>query len=471
MLDIKFGTDGWRAVIGDVFTLSNVKRVAQAVSSTLDDREGRGGRRQTILVGYDWRFMSERFAEAAAKVMSANGFKTRLLTHAATSPMLSFAVKETRSRLGIMITASHNPPRFNGFKLKDSYGGPMEDRFIREVEQRIGRDPWPALVKNPEGTSALESYARHLSRQVNLEKIKRSKIHAAIDCMHGASGAVVDLLLGRSAQSLTVLRRQRDPLFGGVNPEPIEKNLAVLQDTVRTKRLSVGLAFDGDADRLGVVDDKGRYLPPHVVFPLLLLHAIENRKWTGKIVETVSLGYLPERIARHHGVGFQQVPVGFKYVSHVMRQEPVIAGGEESGGYGFGRCGAERDGILCGLLLLEYMATQNRPLSELVSELESRFGRSEFLRWDFHAEKPVSDRAAWTESVLKKITHSKTGKTAKQISPLDGVKVTFENDAWLLLRPSGTEPLIRLYSEAPARSQAEKLLKWGEEICGFKSKK
>jgi phosphomannomutase len=403
--------------------------------------------------------------------MSANGFKTRLLTHPATSPMLSFAVKDAQARLGIMITASHNPPHFNGFKLKDSYGGPMDDDFIRQVEERIGRDATPLLSIDPEETTALESYARHLSQQVDMEAIKRSKIRLAVDCMHGPSAAVVDLLFGRAAEHLTILRRGRDPLFGGVNPEPIEKNLGVLQDAVRQNHLAGGIAFDGDADRLGAIDDKGRYLPPHVVFPLLLLHAIENRKWKGKIVETVSLGYLPERIARHYGIPFEQVPVGFKYVSRVMRQEPVIAGGEESGGYGFGRCGAERDGILCGLLLAEYLATQNKPLSELVRELESRFGRSEFLRRDFHAEKPVLDRTAWTESVLKKISHSKTGKKAKNVNPLDGVKVTFEDDSWLLLRPSGTEPLIRLYSESTKTSHAEELLDWGEEICGFKTKK
>jgi len=329
VLEIRFGTDGWRAVIGEAFTFHNVKRVAQAVCTLLREKETGGKRhgRQTILVGHDWRFMSERFAASAAGVMSANGFKTRTLSHPATSPMLSFAVHRMKARLGIMITASHNPPHFNGFKLKDSYGGPMDDNFIREVEQMIGHDPVPPGSETPQETEVIKSYGGHLARQVDLGRLKSSKIKIAIDCMHGPSAAVVDHLFGNPAAQLTLLRRGRDPFFGGVNPEPIEKNLALLQKTVPESHCAVGLAFDGDADRLGVVDEKGRYLPPHVVFPLLLLHAIENRKWKGKVVETVSMGYLPERIARHYGIPFQEVPVGFKYVSHLMRREPVIAGG------------------------------------------------------------------------------------------------------------------------------------------------
>jgi phosphomannomutase len=473
MLEIKFGTDGWRAVIGETFTVSNVRRVAQAVCTLLREKEPRGERhaRQTILVGHDWRFLSERFAVSAARVMNANGFKTRILSHAATSPMLSFAVQAAGARLGIMITASHNPPHFNGFKLKDSYGGPMEDGFIHAVEQRIGHDPVPLSSERLQETKVIQSYRDHLTRQVNLRRLKNSKIRIAIDSMHGPSAAVVDLLFGNCNPRLTLLRRERDPLFGGVNPEPIEKNLSLLQATVRQGRFAVGLAFDGDADRLGVIDDQGRYLPPHVVFPLLLLHAIENRKWSGTVVETVSMGYLPERIARRYEIPFQEVPVGFKYVSHIMRQKQVIAGGEESGGYGFGTCGAERDGILCGLLLLEYLTVQRKPLSQLADDLAARFGKSRFLRWDFRADRPVSDRAAWTESVSKKITHSKSGRKIKNINTLDGLKVTLEDGSWLLLRPSGTEPLIRLYSEAPELAQAEKLLQWGKEICGFSSVK
>lgn len=468
--EIQFGTDGWRAVIGDAFTISRMKKAAQAVCTVLREHEiGRQSHgRQAIVVGHDWRYMSERFAMAAAHVISSNGFKVKFLSHAATSPMLAFTVSALKARLGVMITASHNPPHFNGLKLKDSFGGPMEDSFVREVEGAVGRDVLPPGSGTPQEIEALKQYHHHLTRQVNMKLFNRQKWKIAVDCMHGPSAAVLDRLFGKTS-GITTLRRNRDPLFGGVNPEPIEKNLSLLKGTIIRGHYSAGLAFDGDADRLGVVDEAGRYLPPHVVFPLLLLHAIENRKWKGKVVQTVSMGYLPERIARHFGLYFQEVPVGFKYVSQIMIHEPVIAGGEESGGYGFGAGGAERDGILSGLLLLEYMATRRKTLSQLVEQLESRFGKSRFLRRDFHTDRPVVDRTSWTETISKKLSHAKMKKKIKNVKTLDGIKITLEDDSWILMRPSGTESLIRLYSEAPETKVAERLLDWGEELCGFKT--
>ncbi|HRY30752.1 MAG TPA: phosphoglucomutase/phosphomannomutase family protein, partial [Elusimicrobiota bacterium] len=259
------------------------------------------------------------------------------------------------------------------------------------------------------------------------------------------------------------------PLFGGLSPEPIEKNLKALVQAVQENKAAIGLAVDGDGDRLGVVDDKGRYLPPHHVFPLILQHLIENRKMKGKVVQTVSLGYLSERIAKKHGVELIEVPVGFKYVVDKMRQTKVFWGGEESGGYGCGLWAWERDGLLSGLLLLEAVMAKHQPLSVLREKLEAEYGKSFFLRNDYAMKNPIADKTAWAETLSHKLPAKLADTKIRELKRLDGLKIVLEDDSWLLLRPSGTEPLLRTYAESPSPEKTKQLLTKAQEIATIKT--
>jgi phosphomannomutase len=276
------------------------------------------------------------------------------------------------------------------------------------------------------------------------------------DAMHGPGGVLFEQL-SHSDKRVVFIRKEADPLFGGVNPEPIESNLAALRDAVARHKGSIGIAVDGDADRIGVIDDKGRYLPPHTVMPLILLHLVENRKLKGKVVQTVSMGYLPGRIAQKFGLPFEEVPVGFKHIAQRMEKEKVLLGGEESGGYGIGLWSPERDGLLCGLLLIELLAKTKKPLSVLVDELYSRFGASHFVRVDF----PLSldfDKAAWSAHITTMISESLGGVAVKSVNTSDGIKVITQDDSWLLMRPSGTEPLLRTYAEGSSEALVKTLI-------------
>lgn len=440
---IEFGTDGWRSVIADGFTFTNVRRVTQAACDVLR----KTSKSRLLLIGYDRRFFSKRFAETAARVAVGNGFKVEISSDPIGSPTLSYQVKNRRAAAGFMITASHNPFQFNGFKIKGPHGGSVDETVTRLIEERIDagdiRDSNNALKT----ADFHPGYFSDLKKRVPSSVIHKLKSPIVFDAMHGPGGRMFQSLLPKNSKIL-YLRDEPDPLFGGASPEPIEPNLTALKEAVIANKAGAGIAVDGDVDRIGVVDNFGRYLPPHTVMPLLLLHLIENRKLKGKVVQTVSMGYLPARIAREFKLPFEEVSVGFKHIAQRIISEKVLLGGEESGGYGVGLWAPERDGLVCALLLIELLAKEKSPLSELVEKMMSRFGKSNFKRVDFPLDHPVP-KEAWTNNIQTHLPEKIGGLAVRQVLSFDGIKVFLEDDSWVLMRPSGTEPLIRTYAESP----------------------
>ncbi len=456
--EIKFGTDGWRSVIGDGFTFQNVKKVTQATCDVIRKHM----KQRLILVGYDNRFFSTRFAELAAQVAQGNDFKVLLSQHAISSPVLSVAVKDQKAAMGIMMTASHNPPQFNGFKLKGPLGGSIDTSFTRIVEDRIGVNEAQSSQDPIKKADFLSSYFRFLRQFTKSNIVKTLKTPVLFDAMHGPAGEILEQFIGKQ-DKVDIIRKNPDPLFGGTNPEPIEKNMKTLIQSIKSGKYAAGFAVDGDGDRIGVVDEQGRYLPPHTVMPLILLHLLENRKLKGKVIQTVSMGYLPKRIAQQFKISFEEVPVGFKNIAAQMYREKVVFGGEESGGYGVGLWFPERDGILCTLLLLEYLSIKKKPLSVLVNELYERFGTSHFKRVDFPLHKTI-DVPEWVNLITTHLGPTLADQNIKGTNITDGIKIVLEDDSWVLMRPSGTEPLVRTYSESPNPQTVEKLLAEAEKL-------
>ncbi len=449
---IKFGTDGWRSVIADGFTFHNVRRVAHAACQVLRQVS----RSRLILVGYDRRFFSDRFAENAARVALAHGFKVELSNSPISSPSLSFQVHHRKAAAGFMFTASHNPYQFNGFKIKGPHGGSVDEKFTLRVEAALDLSP-PLWKPQPvPKTDFISSYISALKKIVKLDALAKLKSPIVFDAMHGPGGDIFEQIVLKKL-NVKYLRKERDPLFGGGAPEPIEANLSLLKENVLKNRAALGIAVDGDVDRLGLVDEKGRYLPPHTVMPLLLLYLIEGRKQKGKIIQTVSMGFLPQKIAQHFHLPFEEVSVGFKYVGSKMGEGKTLLGGEESGGYGIGMWLPERDSLLCALLIVEMLAVKKQTLSALVDDLEKRFGVSHFKRVDFHLLETV-DKNEWVQNILPHINQSMAGYPIKKVNPLDGIKVVTQDDSWVLMRPSGTEPLIRTYSEGTSQKVVDDLL-------------
>lgn len=450
--EIKFGTDGWRAVIADGFTFENVRRVTQAACDVLR----KTSKSRLILIGYDRRFFSDRFAKTAAEVSSANGFRVEMGASPISSPALSFHVRQRKAAAGFMITASHNPPQFNGFKIKGPHGGSVDESLTKIIEDRIDAGEIRVEEKSWKKTDFSPAYISFLKKLIHWPHLNALSGPVVFDGMHGPGGEIFEKLAGHQDR-LIVIRKEVDPLFGGVNPEPIEKNLDVLKARVLKEKAAIGIAVDGDADRIGVVDNQGRYLPPHTVMPLLLLHLIDSKKLKGKVVQTVSMGYLNGRIASQFQLPFEEVPVGFKYIAQKMASEKVLLGGEESGGYGVGAWIPERDGLLCALLLIEMLAKQKRPLSTIVDDLYKRFGQSHFERVDFPLKATI-DKTAWTNHIVSIVGKTIGGLNVKSVNSMDGIKIVTEDDSWLLLRPSGTEPLLRTYSEGTSAETVKKLL-------------
>ena len=468
--NVKFGTDGWRGIIAKDFTFENVGIVAQALADYINagSRQQAVGSRKAIslhstpyalypvvIVGYDYRFLSEKFALKVARVLIGSGVKAAVSKTAVTSPSISLYCKQNNA-YGIMITASHNPPDWNGIKIKLQYGGSVSEKVINDVSSFLGK----GVVKNYSGEiprkDVLPAYKKYLKSLINIKTAPRLKI--VVDPMNGSGCGIFESLLENNVFSV---RSIRDPLFSGFNPEPIEQNLGILKKEILKVKAAVGFAFDGDADRLGLVDDRGRYLPPHIVFPLILLYLVESKKLKGKVVQAISLGYLSERIAKKYSLPFEEVPVGFKYICQKMLEGDVLLGGEESGGYGWKGTIPERDGILNALLIYEMLSKTGKKLSFLVEDMQKRFGKSSFLRRDIKLSAPVN-KDDFTEFVRN---HIKSLRKVREVRTYDGIKIIFADDRWLLMRPSGTEPVLRTYSETPSLKDTQGLLDFAEKIC------
>jgi phosphomannomutase len=456
---IKFGTDGWRGVIGEDFTFPNVRRVAAAVAQYVR-AEGKPSR--GLVIGYDTRFLSAEFARASAEVVASSGIPVVLAGGATPTPAVSYAVVARKSAGAIMITASHNPYRWNGVKFKAPYGGSAAPAIVHRIEAYLHKSNRlhggasrhkPARI---EKADLVSPYLERLKSLVDLDRIRSSGRRFVIDPMYGAGQGCLARLFHEAGVRFREIHGAHNPLFPGLNPEPIEPHVADLRHSVVEGGYDAGLATDGDADRVGAVDRDGTFIDSHKIFSILLNHLAGDLNLRGEVVKTFSTTQMIDKLSSKFGLPLHVTPIGFKYICELMLTSDVLIGGEESGGIGIKGHLPERDGILNSLLLAEVVAVRNRTLGELVQELQDEFGPHHYGRVDLEIERAVAQR------VVKRAAQFKgkriAGLRVTAVNDMDGVKMLFNDTAWLLVRASGTENLLRLYAEAPSRGQVNALL-------------
>ena len=459
---IKFGTDGWRAVIAEEFTYDQVARVAQASAQVLvRTYPGEG-----IVIGYDNRFLSEEFAQCAAAAIAVRSIPVILASLAAPTPALSWAAKQLGAHGALVITASHNPPQYSGIKVKGGFGGSVPPEVTQQIEAELAKgefvspasnaskailsfDPWPA-------------YLQQLSQRVDLDKIYKSTVKIWVDAMHGSAAGGMGLLL---KEKIHELRGHRDPLFGGFAPEPLPPQLATTMQLIQADpaSLKVGLVFDGDGDRIAAVDGAGRFLSPQILIPILIEHLAKRRGLTGEVVKTVSGSQLIDLVTHHYQLPLTETPIGFKYIAERMLATPVLLGGEESGGIGFLNHMPERDAMLSALYLLEAIAETGLDLSEIYHQIQAQL---QFFPYYSRRDLHLKDASLQTKALTRLAQDPPTqilGRAVVNHLSRDGHKFVLEGNSWLMLRGSGTEPVLRLYCEAESLSAVESLLSWAEQ--------
>jgi len=457
---IKFGTDGWRAVIADQYTFENLDRVSRATAVWLHKTAGPAPR---VVLGHDTRFLSRAFAEYAARVLAIEGVHVRFAETFTTTPSVSWGTKAFGRDAGVVITASHNPPEYNGFKIKSSDGGPASPEMIAAVEQEIKlyrEGPPPPSFEALLAAGRIETwdlagdYRRLLAAQLDIEAIRTAGLKVAHDAMYGSGQGIVSQLLGH--ENVVELHCDENPGFAGQPPEPIERNLAELAELVVREGCAAGLANDGDADRIGMVDETGAFVDSHRLLALLTKYLYEERGLRGDIVKTYSTTHLLEKMAAAYGLILHTTPIGFKYIGPMIVEGDVLVGGEESGGIAVKGHIPERDGVYIGLLVLEMMVKRGKPLSALVQELFDEFGPHAYYRVDQHTtneKKAALLKRLKEEGGLRQIG----GHAVTEVGTLDGYKHVTAH-GWLLVRPSGTEPVLRIYAEAESPEAAKALV-------------
>ena len=469
-MQIKFGTDGWRGVIARDFTFDNLSQVAQATMDYLN-REGLGNK--ILVIGYDRRFLSRDFARRVAEVAAGNGIHVQLTDGYAPTPAVSWAVHELGAGAGVMITASHNPPEYNGFKVKEAYGGsarPTTTKILEEIVaynvangRRVVDCPFEEAQRK--GLIQLfdpcESYFHQINRYVDLNLIAKAGIAAVVDPMYGAGSGFIPRLLNSVAE----IHNSENPSFGGVPPEPIGDNLMELTALLKSGKYQVGLALDGDADRIGAVDETGEFFSSHCIFTIILRHLLEYKKLRGGVVKTVSTTRMIDLLAEKFDLPLFETPIGFKHICELMLEKDILMGGEESGGLGVKGHIPERDGILMGLLLLEAMAVSGKGLRQLLNETMDEIGHFFYRRIDRRIEDSAKEELIDRMKAQPPIEID--GRRVVGTNFSDGFKFMFDNGDWLLIRPSGTEPVLRLYSEAASPDQVDRLLRAAIVIAGI----
>ena len=460
--EIKFGTDGWRGVIAWDFTFENVRRVAQALADYINENApgGEDGKMPKVFVGYDRRFMSDLFAADIASIFRSNKIDVTLSSAPISTPVAA-CLSLSKFWMSVIVTASHNPAHYNGIKIKLA-GGSASSRVTKEVEELIDQNSVLFLYgQKAEQKDCSDIYFKYEAAHVNSKKLKTFKSKVVVDYMHGASAGYMEKFLPE--KQVIALRAEREPTFCGEQPEPVEKNLAVLKKTVLEKKAALGVAFDGDGDRVALIDEKGNYLTPCVIAGVLCHYLVKYKKLKGNIVQTVSMGYLLKRIARKYEMLFEEVGVGFKNVAERMSLDDVAFGVEESGGFAWKGNLPDRDGLTVALAFLDIMAATGKKASELCADIAQEYGASVYMRRDLPISKPV-DKAVMAEKVRKKLPKKINGRKIAETLTFDGLKIIFENDEWLLLRPSGTEPLLRIYAETATKKDTQALLDFGEKL-------
>ncbi len=467
-MSIKFGTDGWRAVIAEDFTFANVARVAQATADYWNANPISGTEKR-VVVGYDRRFLSKEFAARAVEVFAGNGFSAMLTPEPTPTPSVSFAVKAQHAIGGVMITASHNPPVFNGFKLKSHYGGSSDPETCKSVEGWLDKNP----VRRVKLADAIKSkqvvvkdvrpahYAA-LKKLVDFKLIARSKLRFAHEALFGVGAGCFEQLLAGTTCKVTTLNGAHDPLFGGINPEPIESNYGRSQAYLKKHPHDICLVTDGDADRVGGMDGRGNYLTTHTLICLLLRHLFVNRGLKGRMIKALTTTSMVDKMCDAYGIELVETGVGFKYICAEMLKGNVLLGAEESGGIGFPGHIPERDGIASGLMLLEMLAVERTSVNKLVAHLEKQFGPHRYGRIDAHF--PLEQRGALMEFLKTNPPANLLRSPLADVKSYDGVKFISQDGSWLMLRGSGTEPILRIYAEAKSDADAHKLLKLGVQL-------
>jgi alpha-D-glucose phosphate-specific phosphoglucomutase len=460
---VKFGTDGWRGIIADDFTYANVRVAASAIANyVLAHEDARRG----VCIGWDTRFCSRSFAKVVAEVLAGAGIPVVLASSVTPTPALSFAVRERKAAGGVMITSSHNPAEWNGVKYKASYGGSGTPGIMTSIESYLGKPlakaAAPAAI---EEVDFLPEYVAALERFVDLDAIKRSGYKFLVDVMYGAGRGVIAGIFAKAGIPFVEIRNEINPAFPGINPEPILPHIRAAQLAVVAEKCDAGLITDGDADRIGAVDEHGNVVDAHKILSLLMWWLLERKKWPGEVTRAFNTTKMVDRIAAKYVRGLNEHGIGFKYVVDLMLEKEILIGGEESGGIGISRHLPERDGLLNSLLLANMMADERKTLGELVAALQAEFGEHQYGRVDMHIDEAVKQSA---------IARAKAGVTefagmkVLRIETLDGIKFFLENpdcsgkengaETWLLLRASGTEPLLRVYCESCSAESVAKVL-------------
>ncbi len=459
MYQIKFGTDGWRAIIAQEFTVENVARVTEGTAVWMKKNYDK----PSVVVGHDCRFAGELFAETVAKVMCHHGIKVFIAKDFVSTPMISLGARNYNTSIGIIVTASHNPPSYNGFKLKAGYGGPLAPELICEIEPLIPEQSTTPLdtlrIADFQAQGLLQyvnledDYIAHVEKHFDLDAIRNSDLNLAYDAMYGAGQNVIRRLF----PDVTLLHCENNPSFDGQAPEPILRNLQEFADLIKISGdIDCGLATDGDADRIGLFDDKGNFVDSHHIILLLIHYLVKYKGMKGKVCTAFSTSVKIRNMCRHYGLELETVKIGFKYICGIMVKEDVLVGGEESGGIAIKGHIPERDGIWMGLVLWEFMAKSGKSLRELIEEVYAITGPFAFERVDLHLDEAVKQRI---------IADCKAGKfksfgkyNVVRVDDLDGWKYFLSDDSWVMIRPSGTEPVLRTYAETDSSKEAFAIL-------------
>lgn len=465
MADIHFGTDGWRGIIAWDFTFDNVRTMAQALADfiSINMPSNMEDKTNLVAVGYDRRFLSEKFASDIASILKLNKLDVLLLDTPVPSPLMS-VLSASKVWISIMVTASHNAPHYNGIKIKLE-GAPISTKLTKEIEELLYQKPVMYIPgHNVPPTKGLQkAYFKYVSSKINLKKLATLKGKIAVDYMHGSAATYFEQILGPS--KVLALRSNIDPTFGSVAPEPKESNLTELKKLVVNKKCLMGIGLDGDGDRIAFIDEKGKYISPCLISAVALDYLVKHKKLKGSVVQCVSMGYLTKRIAEKYGLGFEEVPVGFKNIAQKNAFEDIAFGAEESGGYFFKGLLPERDAITFALFIMEIMANTKKSLSQLCQEVQKEYGASVFLRRDFELTKEF-EKANFNEKFKKKLPKKILNLyPVRDISMTDGIKITLDKGEWVLLRPSGTEPKLRIYAESATKKQTEELLDWAQKTA------
>lgn len=462
-MPIHFGTDGWRAVIGEEFTFENVRIVAQAIAEYLQDNHSHA----PVVIGFDTRFLSDRFAVAVSEVVAANDLRVILSRADCPTPVVSYAVRALNAQAGIMITASHNPPRYSGIKLKSSNGASASNSETKRVEEKLRVVGTPKTRAYDDASQAgfitrtnfFPLYFQHIQTLVNLQTIGQGQWRVVTDPMYGAGRSYLRSILTAAGCETLEIRGEMNPGFGGIHPEPIEKYLFALMAAVRDHHSDIGLATDGDADRIGAVDETGNFIDPHFIFALTLRYLLDVRQMRGAVVKTISTTQMINLLAEKYALPLHETPVGFNHIADLMEAHDVLMGGEESGGITIRGHVPMGDGILMGLLLMEMMSHYTKGLRDLCDELRDELGAFYYARRDLRT-KPFSKNEL-VARLKNDAPATMAGLHVVSVNDRDGVKYLFDDSSWLLIRPSGTEPVLRVYSEARSPQLVQELLTQG----------